>query len=62
MKTYVKLFGVDEHELIDVERNAENDMTDMVIARNVKKGYKMRIASSIVVSELLRGNVIYKED
>lgn len=62
MKTYVKLFGIDEHELIEVEHNAENEMTDMVIARNVKKGYKTRIASSIVVHELLRGNVIYKED
>lgn len=61
MKKYVKLFGIDEHELIEVERNAENEMTNMIIARHVRTGNKTRIASSIVVLELLRGNVICKE-
>lgn len=61
MKKYVKLFGIDEHELIEVERNTENEMTNMVIARNVRTRNKTRIASSIVVLELLRGNVICKE-
>lgn len=60
-RKYINLFA-GEYELIEVERFENNELTDFVLAREVRTGDMARISSSIVVRELLRGNIIFKED
>ena len=54
-KTTVKLVA-GAYELISVERNADNEMTDFVLARDLSDGTTSRLSCVLVVDAIIKGN------